>query len=71
MANGNCIIEARDETHDWDSDYVSSETWTLGEAREYIRLAESGQSPDDQDWTGWEFRICMDHGDGAYVPFED
>jgi len=29
-------IEARDSQHDWDSDYVGSQSFTLAEARQYV-----------------------------------
>jgi hypothetical protein len=70
-AKKNCIIEARDDSHEWDSDYVGNESMTLGEALQYIRQAESGQSPDDQDWTGWKFRVLRDGGDGVYRQISD
>lgn len=66
----NCIIEARHPDHgnNWDSDYVSNETWSLKKAREWIRMMKLGEEmPDGSKWDdAWEFRILADDGDGNY-----
>lgn len=57
-----CIIEARHPDHgnNWDSDYVASESYTIRQARAYLR-----ELLDDPEWAGWEFRI-MAQSDGCY-----
>ena len=71
-----CIIEARntdERSHaNWDSDYVTNESMTLADARQYIvelRTAAERTTIDandnDTDWRGWEFRIRAEV-DGSY-----
>lgn len=75
MKDRRCIIEASDPNHNWDSDYVSSESFTLAEAREYIKELQNraetdptdgDEAPDGISWLGWSFRIRAENDHGCY-----
>jgi hypothetical protein len=58
-----CLIEASQDGRDWDSGYVGSESYSLGDAREYVTELKA-----DPDWSGWVFRILQEDEDGDYRP---
>lgn len=80
MATRRCIIEAMDDTHEWDSDYVGSESYTVEAAQAYVYELEerAANDPANEDgcsdgvsWNGWVFRILADDADGCYcVPVQ-
>lgn len=56
------IIEAMEEKFgNWDSDYVSNETMTIKEARQYLLILEN-----DPNWEGWDLRIAAQDENGCY-----
>ncbi len=66
MSEKRYSIEASDHEHDWDSDYVGTESYTLDDARKYMRELE-----DDDDWDGWYFRLLRCDDDGCYRVYID
>jgi len=58
------MIEARDDNHEWGSDYVGGTSMTIGEARDAIREMKNNIEV-RRYWKGWEFRIVADN-DGSY-----
>jgi len=76
------IIEASNATHEWNSDYLGTESMSVEQARaEMARLqarAETDPEPHDDgndeatedgfSWRGWSFRLLIDRGDGRYRP---
>ena len=59
-----CIIEARNPNEgqsEWDSDYISNESFTMAEARKYVNDLVI-----DPEWAGWEFQICPHDDNGGF-----
>lgn len=72
-----CIIEASDDTHEWDSDYVGTGSMALDEAKARVAELETrartdkpdaNECPDGISWRGWHFRLLQEDDDGAYRP---
>ncbi len=53
--NVSAIIEARNDDHEWDSDYVGNSPLTLAGARNYLRDLTV-----DPTWNDWELRIVIE-----------
>lgn len=74
-ATKRCLVEAMDDRHEWDSDYVGSESYTVEVARAYVceleeraanDPANADECSDGISWAGWIFRIRAEDDDGCY-----
>lgn len=59
-----CIIDAKKpDAQNWDSDLLGNESYSRSEAQSNIARLKN-----DAEYTGWEFRLLVDSGDGNYQP---
>jgi len=73
-------IEAADDDHEWDSDYVGSESYEIDEALQYLdelRARETSDPENDDEcadgvsWRGWSFRLCGFDERGRGCPVDE
>lgn len=77
MTTDQYFLEAGDDNHAWDSDYVGIEVYGRAKAFAYLRKLEQrakndGKHPDTEgadglNWAGWSFRIRTWNEDGEVV----